>query len=92
MIKVVPKILLNKIEMFFVEKSMELLHRETIDTNRLRINNPLTVIKELVQVCEDLKDNKLKNTDYAKSLFGEAFMILSKEHYLSSGYTNLASS
>lgn len=89
MIKVVPKILLNKIEMFFVEKSMELLHRETIDTNRLRINNPLTVIKELVQVCEDLKDNKLKNNDYAKSLFGEAFMILSKEHYLSSSTINI---
>lgn len=63
MIKVKSKVVLKPIEKFFYEKSMELLNGKTLDTNRLRLNNPLTTIRELVEVCNGLYAGKLKNND-----------------------------
>lgn len=65
-------------ELFFIEKSVELLHRNTIDTYRLRINNSKTVVQELLSVCLDLKVGHLKNHDYAKALAKECMRTLGK--------------
>jgi len=82
MIKVKSKVVLKLIEKFFYEKSMELLNGKTIDTNRLKLNNPLSTVRELVEVCDDLVAGKLKNVDYAKSLSLECIKVLGREHYL----------
>ena len=84
MIKVRPKIALNLIESFFYEKSIELLHRNTIDTNRLKLSNPLLIIKELTAVCNDLSKNKLKNHDYATSVIKETLKLTKDNHHLKS--------
>jgi hypothetical protein len=84
MIKVKPKIALNLIESFFYEKSLELLHRNTIDTNRLKLSNPLLIIKELTSVCSDLAKNKLKNHDYATSVIKETLKLTKDNHHLKS--------
>ena len=63
-----PKFKATVIQRYFVEKSIELLHRQTNDSYRLRINNSKSIITELVEVCEDLKEGRLKNHEYAKLL------------------------
>jgi hypothetical protein len=82
MIKIRPKIELKPIEKFFLEKSMELLNKRTIDTNRLKLNNPLSTIKELMNVCNDLNKGKLKNHDYALSMAKESIKMLNNKHYI----------
>lgn len=82
MIKVKSKVVLKLIEKFFYEKSMELLNGKTIDTNRLKLNNPLSTVREIVDVCGDLFAGKLKNDDYAKSLSLECIKVLDRKHYL----------
>lgn len=82
MIKVKSKVVLKLIEKFFYEKSMELLNGKTIDTNRLKLNNPLSTVRELVEVCNDLAAGRLKNDDYAKSLSLECIKVLDRKHYL----------
>jgi hypothetical protein len=84
MIKVRPKIVLNQIEKFFLEKTLELLNKKTLDTNRLKLNNPYTTIIELTNVCNDLNKGKLKNVDYAKSIAEETVKMLKNKHYLDS--------
>ena len=84
MIKVKSKVVLKPIEKFFYEKSMELLNGKTLDTNRLRLNNPLSTIREMVDVCNDLYAGKLKNNDYAINLAKECIKMFGKKHYLTS--------
>ncbi len=69
-------------EKFFVEKSAELLHKETIDSFRLRIHNPKSLMIELIQVIQDIDLNKLKRKDYAKFLIEEFKRILDEENEL----------
>lgn len=76
--------MLKPIEEFFLEKSMELLNKKTIDTNRLKLNNPLTTIIELVNVCSDLNKGKLKNHDYAHSVANECIKMFGNKHYIES--------
>jgi|GEM_PF-3180321 len=61
---------------------MELLNKRTIDTNRLKQNNPLSTIKELMNVCNDLNKGKLKNHDYALSMAKESIKMLNNKHYI----------
>ncbi|WP_452227371.1 hypothetical protein [Lacinutrix cladophorae] len=84
MIKVRPKIVLKPIEKFFLEKTLELLNKKTLDTNRLKLNNPYTTIIELTNVCNDLNKGKLKSVDYAKSVAEETVKMLKSKHYLNS--------
>ena len=84
MIKIRPKIVLKPIEAFFLEKALELLNNKTLDTNRLKLNNPYTTIIELTNVCNDLNKGKLKNVDYAKSVAEETAKMLRNKHYLKS--------
>ncbi|MBK8366049.1 MAG: hypothetical protein IPL10_01190 [Bacteroidetes bacterium] len=69
-------------EKFFIEKVVELLDPQTIDSYRLRMHNPLTILKELRQVISDLNDNKLKNVSYAESLMQEALFLIQTENEL----------
>jgi len=84
----------STIQRYFIEKSIELLHKNTNDSYRLRINNSRSIITELTEVCEDLRDGRLKNHDYAKLLAYECkrtisacniigFETISKKYFIS---------
>lgn len=70
------KFSITLIQLFFIEKAVELLHRNTIDTFRLRINNSKSIIKELIDVCTDLRCGRLKNHDYARLLAKECIRTI----------------
>lgn len=69
-------------EKFFLEKTVELLDPQTIDSYRLRMHNPLTILIELTNVIIDLNHNKLKNKSYATELIKEAESLLKTENEL----------
>lgn len=60
----------------FVEKGLELLYKDTIDTYRLRLHNPKTIIEELKLICKEAKAGILTNNIYAQSSAKEAIAIL----------------
>lgn len=83
--KLILKFTPTPLQLYFMEKSVELLHRNTIDSFRLRINNSKSIINELVEVCYDLKNGRLKNHDYAKLLAEECKRTINDCSILSFG-------
>jgi hypothetical protein len=74
--KIKVKFELNLVQTFFIEKSYELLHHKTVDTFRLKINNSKSIIRELIDVCQELKNGKINNHDYAQLLARECSRTL----------------
>ena len=72
---------LTRAELFFVEKSGELLLKDTIDTYRLRLNNPRTILLELIQIISLIENKSLKDK-YGKVLAEEAVELLREEEIL----------
>lgn len=66
----------NLLERLFIEKGLELLYKDTIDTYRLRLHNPKTIIEELQIICKEAKAGVLTNNIYAHSSAKEALVIL----------------
>lgn len=65
----------------FIEKGLELLYKDTLDTYRLRLHNPKTIIQELMLVSEKARNRTLNNHDYADSIAKEAKLILSGDFH-----------
>lgn len=65
-------------EMFFVQKSAELLDKDTIDTYRLRLNNTRTILQELIQVTRLIESQSLR-LEYGQVLAEEALEIIKEE-------------
>ncbi|WP_299250357.1 hypothetical protein [uncultured Cytophaga sp.] len=76
------KYAVTDIQLLFIEKSIELLYKNTIDTFRLRLNNPKTVIKELMEICSLMERKELTNNEYAISLSKEVVRLLIQENEL----------
>ncbi|RXJ49559.1 hypothetical protein [Gelidibacter gilvus] len=84
----------NAFEQIFIEKGLELLFKNTIDSFRLRLHNPKTLLQELIAVCQSSISGVLTNNDYADSTSKELkktidddddgliFNKVSKKHYL----------
>src|SRR5690606_35663560 len=84
----------NPFEQVFIEKGLELLFKNTIDSFRLRLHNPKTLLQELIEVCQSSISGVLTNNDYADSTSKELkktidddddgliFNKVSKKHYL----------
>jgi hypothetical protein len=72
---------LEPAEKFFVEKSLELLSKNTIDTYRLRINNPKTILYELISVIDSVNRGALR-TIYVDILNQEALTLFNSENEL----------
>ncbi|MCD0488555.1 hypothetical protein LPB86_09955 [Pedobacter sp. MC2016-14] len=84
----------NPFELLFIDKGLELLYNFTIDTYRLRLHNPKTLIEELISVCHASNSGLLTNNDYASSTskelkaaleennHGLKFIKVSKKHYI----------
>lgn len=71
---------------FFIEKSLELLNYRTIDSYRVRLNNPKTILEELKYCLQEFEKNRVKhfNTIKAKendkkALVDEAIILLKYE-------------
>lgn len=67
---------------FFIEKVIELLDPTTIDSYRLRLHNPLSILCELFQVINEINKGRLKSNDYATTLIYEAQALLTSEKEL----------
>ena len=68
-------------ELFFVEKSFELLTENTIDTYRLRLHNPKTILTELLYLIKSYYDHNIAE-DYAKAACDEAKDLISLDKEL----------
>ncbi|NDK56822.1 hypothetical protein [Pontibacter fetidus] len=84
----------NPFQKLFIEKGIELLYRNTIDSFRLRLHNPKTLIEELIQVTYSSISGILTNNDYVESTSKELkqalednndgllYKQINKKHYL----------
>ena len=75
-IKIIKPLLVG--ELFFVQKTLELLYKETIDTFRLRLHNPKSLLEEIIQVIKLIEKKSLKE-EYGIILFREALLLFKKE-------------
>lgn len=85
---------INPLEQLFIEKGLELLFGNTIDSYRLRLHNPKTLLEELISVCQSSISGILTNNDYADATSKELkkvidnnndgliFNKVSKKHFL----------
>jgi len=71
----------NPFELLFIEKGLELLYNYTIDTYRLRLHNPKTLIEELISVCQASNSGLLTNNDYASSTSKELKLVLEENNH-----------
>jgi hypothetical protein len=69
------------LQRLFIEKGLELLYKDTIDTYRLRLHNPKTIIEELYRVCKEAKAGVLTNNIYANSSAKEALSLLRNNNH-----------
>lgn len=70
----------NIIERLFIEKGSELLYKDSIDTYRLKLHNPKTLIEELISVCFSAKNGVLTNNDYANATSAELIKLLNENN------------
>ena len=59
----IPASSLTVPQVFFAQRMLEALTRRTIDSYRVRLHNPNTILQELYQVLTDYKNNKIKSFD-----------------------------
>ena len=69
----------NDLQKFFVEKGLELLYKDTLDSYRLRLHNPKTAIEELVSVTQYVKDGVLERTSYVREVSKEVKKLIEKD-------------
>lgn len=86
----------NPLERLFIDKSIESLYTNTIDSYRLKLHNPKSLLNELVEVINDSINGVLTNTDYLNATSKEIkkaldedndglmFRNISKKHFLES--------
>lgn len=67
---------LNLTEKFFIEKAIELLYRGSIDSYRVRVMNPYTILKELLAVAYGLHNGKVKNFITLESVINETIELI----------------
>lgn len=78
-------------EKFFIEKSIELLYRGSIDSYRIKLHNPITILNELKYCLKGFDKNRIKHfaaikgdRKFGKSLTDEVITLLELEpSYLS---------
>jgi hypothetical protein len=75
----------TKIQQFFIERTIELLSPDSLDSFRLKIHNPKSLVRELRDVAIDYKNKKLKRFDYVANVAEELSKSLKEEHCLNFG-------
>ena len=69
-------------EIFFVEKCLELLYHGTIESYRLQLHNPKTILKEIIQVTKSINLEEITNDEHVKLVAEEVQAIFKKETFL----------
>lgn len=82
-------------ERLFIDKSIESLYSNTIDSYRLKLHNPKSILTELINVVNDSTNGVLTNNDYLNATSKEIkkllntnndaliFKKINKDHFLS---------
>jgi len=81
---------LTACQRLFIEKSLELLHLGSIDSYRVRLNNPKSILKELKYCLEQFREGRIKHFHTIrakekdkKAIADEALALLEYDpHYL----------
>src|SRR5688500_4883435 len=80
--KIAPTLTLTKAQLFFIERSQELLSSESIETYRMPLHNPKTLLKELNSVIKGYNSSEIPREEYANLLADEAIALFKTETYL----------
>ncbi|KAF2512686.1 hypothetical protein EYY60_06140 [Flavobacterium zhairuonense] len=67
----------NKIQRIFIAKTSELLYKGSLDSYKLRLHNPKSLIEELVSTCQL---TYLTNNDYSQATAAELANILNENN------------
>jgi hypothetical protein len=66
----------SNIQKLFIAKGSELLYKGSLDTYRLKLHNPKTIIEELISIC---KSSFLTNNGYAQASASELITLLNED-------------
>lgn len=80
--KIAPTLNPTIAELFFIERSQELLSSETIESYRLPLHNPKTLLRELNSVIKGYNSSEIQREEYAILLADEASVLFKTETYL----------
>lgn len=81
--KFIPNHSFTVSQRFFAEKLLELVHRKTLDSYRVRLHNPKSILSELAKVLSDFKRNKIKSFEITVApVILEAIKIINQERGL----------
>ncbi|WP_293926377.1 hypothetical protein [Sphingobacterium sp. UBA6320] len=61
---------------FFIEKIVEMLYMGTIDSYRVRLNNPLTVMEELRYCLQEFKNGRIKHFHTIKTKENKKYALI----------------
>ncbi len=65
---------------FFIQRILELLHRETIDSYRARVLNPRLVLQELTDVYDGFMEGRIKRYEDLAFCKNETLSLLKKDN------------
>ena len=68
-------------QQLFVEKVLECLYIGTLDSYRLRLHNPKSIIEELIHVAHQVKNNILQRNEYVTEVSKEALTLLDSDNH-----------
>lgn len=68
---------INKIQRIFIAKTSELLYKGSLDTYKLKLHNPKSLIEELVSTCQL---TYLTNNEYSQATAAELVNILNENN------------
>lgn len=70
---------LNAYELFFCERILELIHKNSIDSHRVRVMNTKLIMSELVHLCEGWVNGKIHDFKTVQSCLDETISLLSED-------------
>jgi hypothetical protein len=69
----------NISQRFFVEKMLDLYYEYVIDSYRVRVHNPISLLEECNNLIEDWNFDKIKRFDTLKQVFQELILLLKND-------------
>jgi hypothetical protein len=70
---------------FFINRTLELLHKDTLDSYRVKVNNSNSLLYELFQLFDDWKAGKIKQFETVQSSCEELLDSLKSDDFFSYG-------
>ena len=69
----------NISQRFFVEKMLDLYYEYVIDSYRVRVHNPISLLEECNNLIEDWNSDKIKRFDTLRQAFHELILLLKND-------------